>query len=48
MDDDVDEVPDIYIFKAAAKVFGKIDNVKDGVLPFSNFVELVETLGMGG
>ena len=32
VDDDVDGVPDTFSAKAAARVFDKIDNVKDGVL----------------
>ena len=33
VDDDVDKFPDTYFAKAAARVFDKIDNAKDGVLP---------------
>ena len=35
MEDDVDELPDSYFSKAAAIVFDKIDNGKNGVLPSS-------------
>ena len=33
MEDDVYELPDSDFAKASARVFGKIDNGKDGVLP---------------
>ena len=35
VDDDVCELPDTDYYKAAARVFDKIDHVKDGVLPSS-------------
>ena len=44
---DVDELPYSYFSKAAARVFDRIDNGKDGVLPSSKFVDLIETLGEG-
>ena len=47
LEDDVDELPDPYFSKSTARVFGKIDYGKDGVLPSSNFVALVEILGEG-
>ena len=47
VEDDVDELLDSDFSKAAAIVFDKIDNGKDGVLPSSKFVELIETLGEG-
>ena len=47
VEDDVDELPDLYFSKAAARVFDKIDNGKDGVLPLSNFVDLIKILGAG-
>ena len=37
----IDELPDSYFSKSSARV----DNGKDGVLPLSNFVVLIETLG---
>ena len=47
VEDDVDEPPDSYFYKAAAGVFDEIDNGKSGVLPPSKFFDLVETLGKG-
>ena len=44
VEDDVDELPDSDSSKTATRVFDKIDNGKDGVLPSSNFVDLIETL----
>ena len=35
VEDDVDEISDSDISKASAKIFDKIDNGKDGVLPLS-------------
>ena len=40
---DVDELPDSYFAKAAAGLFDKIDNGKAGVIPYSKFVDLIET-----
>ena len=37
VEDDVDELPDPEFAKAAARVFYKIDNGKDGVLPLYFF-----------
>ena len=34
VEDEVDEIPDSYFFKAAARVFDKLDNEKAGILPF--------------
>ena len=45
---DVNELPDSYFSKAAARVFDKIDNGKDGFLPLSKFVDLIEIPGGGG
>ena len=45
---DIYELPDSYFVKAIARVFDKIENGKGGVLPSSTFVDLVETLGVGG
>ena len=42
---DLDELPDSDFPKSTARVFNKIYNGKDGVLPSSNFVDLIETLG---
>ena len=47
MEDDVYELPDTYFSKAAAIIFDKIDNGKDGVIPPSMFVDLIEILGEG-
>ena len=44
VEDDVDELPDSDFSKSAARVFYEIDNRKADVLPFSNFVDLIETL----
>ena len=41
---EVDELPDSIFFKSAAVVFDKIYNEKGGVLPSSNFVDLIETI----
>ena len=48
MEDDVDELPDSDFSIAAVIIFDRIDNGKDGVLPSSKFVYLIETLGGGG
>ena len=47
VEDDVDELPDSDFSKAAAIIFDKIDHGKDGALPSSKFVDLIETLGGG-
>ena len=47
VEDDVDELPYSDFAKAAAIIFDKTDNGKDGVLPLSNFVDSIETLGEG-
>ena len=44
MEDDVDEILDSDFSKAAAIVFDKVDYWKDGFLPSSKFVGLIETL----
>ena len=45
--DDVYELPDSDFSNAAARLFDKIDNGKDDVLPSSNFVDSIETFGEG-
>ena len=45
MEDDVYELPDSDFSKSATIIFDKKDNRKDGVLPLSNFVDLIEKLG---
>ena len=45
VENDVDELPDSDFSKSAARVFDKIYNRKDGVLPSSKFVDFIETLG---
>ena len=47
VEDDIDELPNSDSAKAAEIIFDGIDNGKDGVLPYSKFVELIETLGEG-
>ena len=47
MEDDVDELPDSDFSKSATRVFDKIDNRKDGVLPSSKSVDVIETIGEG-
>ena len=47
VEDDIDELPDSDFSKATARVFHKTDNGKDDFLPFSKFVDLIETLGGG-
>ena len=47
MEHDVYELPDSDFSKATVRVFHEIDNGKDGVLPLSKFVELIETIGEG-
>ena len=44
MEYDLDELTGSDFAKATARVFDKIYNGKDGVLPLSNFVDLVEKL----
>ena len=41
----VDELPDSDFSKSAAIIFDNIDNEKDGVLPLSKFVDLIEKGG---
>ena len=41
----IDELPHSDFSKAAARVFDKIDNGKDGVLPSSKFVDFNKQLG---
>ena len=48
VEDDIDELPDSDFAKAAAIISDEIDNGKDGALPLSRFVDLIETLGGGG
>ena len=45
VEDDIDELPDSDFTKAVAIIFDKIDHGKDGALPSSKFVDLIETLG---
>ena len=47
VEDDVDELPDSDFSKAATIIFDRIDNRKDGVIPQSKFVDLIETLEEG-
>ena len=47
VEDDINELPDSDFSKAAAREFYKIYNGKDGVLPSSKFVDLIEILGEG-
>ena len=47
LEDDVDELPDPYFSKSTTIIFDKIDTMKDGVLPLSKFVDLIETLEEG-
>ena len=47
VEDDVDELSGSHFAKASARIFDKIDHGKDGVLPSSNFSDLVETLRGG-
>ena len=41
------QIPDSDFSKTAARVFDKTENVKDGALPPSKFVDLIETIGEG-
>ena len=45
VEDDVDELPDSYFSKAAARVFDKKNNGKAGFLPFSKFLTRLKHLG---
>ena len=47
VEDDVDELPYSDFSRPTAGVFGEIDNGKDFFLPYSKFVDLIETLGKG-
>ena len=47
MEVDVDELPDSNVSKSNEILFDKIDHRKYGVLPYSKFVELIETLWEG-
>ena len=42
---DIDELPDSDFSKSSTIIFDKIDNGKDGFLPSSRSVDLIETLG---
>ena len=44
VEDELDELPDSDFSNSATILFDKIDNGKDGVLPSSKFVDLIETL----
>ena len=44
VEDDVDKLPYSDFAIVVAKVFDKIDNGKDGVLPLSKFVDSIETI----
>ena len=39
VEDDIDELPDSYFAKDAARVFDKINHWKSGVLPSQKFVD---------
>ena len=45
MEDEVDELPDLYFPRASAILFDEIYHGNYGVLPSSKFVEFIETLG---
>ena len=47
VEDSVDKFPDSYFSKAATRVFNKIDNGKDGIIPSSKSVDLIEKVGYG-
>ena len=47
VEDYVDELPYSYFSKATTRVFDKIDNGKDGVLPSSKSVYFIETIRGG-
>ena len=45
MEDDVYEIPDSDSSKSTTRLCDKIDNGKAVVLPFTKFVDFIETLG---
>ena len=45
MEYEVDEFTDSGFSKSAARVFDQIDNGKYGVLPLSNYIDLIKNLG---
>ena len=47
VEDNIDELPDSDISKAATGVFDKIDHGKSGVLPLSTFFNCLRYLGRG-
>ena len=47
LEDNIDELPDSDISKAATGVFDKIDHGKSGVLPSSTFFNCLKYLGGG-
>ena len=47
VEDDVDEIPDSYFPIYDTRLFDIKYNGKNGVLPFSKFFDLIETIGDG-
>ena len=47
VEDDIDELPDSDFSRATVRLFYEIDNGSSGLLPSSNFGELIETIGVG-
>ena len=47
VEDNINELPDSDFSRAAAIIFDNIDHGKDGFLPLSKFIDLIETLGRG-
>ena len=47
VEDDIDELPDSYFSRSTVRIFYKIDNGKAGLLPSSNFGDLIEIIGVG-
>ena len=47
VEDDIDELPDSYFFRATVRLFYEIDNGKAGLLPSSKFEDLIEIIGVG-
>ena len=45
VEDGIDELPDLYFSIATASVFDKIYHRNYGVIPLSNCVAFIETLG---
>ena len=47
VEDYVEKLPDLDFVQASTRIYDKIDNDKDGILPLSKFVDLIGALEEG-